>query len=149
MKYRKLRIAWSVAWGVLAVSLCWLWARSYSLASIVYLALPRQAAIGCDSAEGRLYFYTLPQRKGVRWEFRSTAIESRPAYGFLNNVSGYARRQGHITKSLRLPHWLLTISFAVIAALPWVPRHFSLRTLLIAMAVVSVAMGLTVYMLRD
>ena len=29
MKYRKLRIAWSVAWGVVAVLLCVLWVRSY------------------------------------------------------------------------------------------------------------------------
>lgn len=29
MKYRKLRIAWSVAWGVVAVSLCMLWVRSH------------------------------------------------------------------------------------------------------------------------
>ena len=29
MKYRKLRIAWSVAWGAVAVLLCVLWIRSY------------------------------------------------------------------------------------------------------------------------
>jgi hypothetical protein len=29
MKYRKLRIAWSVVWGVVAVLLCVLWVRSY------------------------------------------------------------------------------------------------------------------------
>jgi hypothetical protein len=29
MHYRKLRIAWSAAWGVVAVSLCVLWVRSY------------------------------------------------------------------------------------------------------------------------
>jgi hypothetical protein len=29
MKYRKLRIAWSVAWGVVAVLLVVLWVRSY------------------------------------------------------------------------------------------------------------------------
>ena len=29
MRYRKLRIAWSVAWGVVAALLCVLWVRSY------------------------------------------------------------------------------------------------------------------------
>jgi hypothetical protein len=29
MKYRKLRIAWSVGWGVLAVAVCVLWVKSY------------------------------------------------------------------------------------------------------------------------
>jgi hypothetical protein len=36
MKYRKLRIAWSVAWGVVAVLLCMLWVRSYT--SFYYLS---------------------------------------------------------------------------------------------------------------
>src|SRR5262245_41353475 len=30
MKFRKLRIAWSAAWGLVAVLLCVLWVRSYS-----------------------------------------------------------------------------------------------------------------------
>jgi hypothetical protein len=30
MKFRKLRIAWSVGWGLLAVLLVVLWVRSYS-----------------------------------------------------------------------------------------------------------------------
>ena len=29
MKHRKLRIAWSVAWGIVTVLLCVLWVRSY------------------------------------------------------------------------------------------------------------------------
>jgi len=29
MAYRKLRITWSVAWGMVAVLLCVLWVRSY------------------------------------------------------------------------------------------------------------------------
>ena len=29
MKYRKLRIAWSVGWGIAAVLMCLLWVRSY------------------------------------------------------------------------------------------------------------------------
>src|SRR5688572_29967946 len=31
MKYRKLRIAWSVAWGLLCLMLCVLWVRSYTV----------------------------------------------------------------------------------------------------------------------
>ena len=32
MKYRKLRIAWSVVWGILCVLLIVLWVRGYSTA---------------------------------------------------------------------------------------------------------------------
>jgi hypothetical protein len=37
MKHRKLRIAWSVAWGLAAVLLVALWVRSYRRHDIVYL----------------------------------------------------------------------------------------------------------------
>jgi hypothetical protein len=37
MKYRKLRIAWSLVWGVGAVLVCASWVRSYHVVeSIVY-----------------------------------------------------------------------------------------------------------------
>ena len=39
MKYRKLRIAWSVAWGVVAVLLIVLWVRSYWWAEVVLVPL--------------------------------------------------------------------------------------------------------------
>ena len=38
MNYRKLRIAWSVGWGVAAVLLCVLWVRSYRGESSVSVA---------------------------------------------------------------------------------------------------------------
>ena len=39
MKYRKLRIAWSVVWGIAAVLLIVLWVRSYWLADSIYVGL--------------------------------------------------------------------------------------------------------------
>src|SRR5690348_17214413 len=36
MKHRKLRIAWSVAWGVVAVLMVPLWVRSYWIEDIVH-----------------------------------------------------------------------------------------------------------------
>src|SRR5262245_44068012 len=36
MKFRKLRIAWSVTWALLAVLLCVLWVRSHCWASALY-----------------------------------------------------------------------------------------------------------------
>src|SRR5262245_32774785 len=40
MKYRKLRIAWSVVWGVVAVLLCVLWVRSYWLSDNLVEVVP-------------------------------------------------------------------------------------------------------------
>ena len=54
MKHRKLRIAWSVAWGVVAVLLCVLWVRSYWVGNVVQVPL---ASLGCfqtQTVRGRL-----------------------------------------------------------------------------------------------
>jgi hypothetical protein len=40
------------------------------------------------------------------------------------------------------PHWMLASLFAAIAIMPWMGRRFSLRTLLIAMTLVAVALGI-------
>jgi hypothetical protein len=54
MKYRKLRIAWSVAWGLLAVSLCVLWVRSYYVPFRLLRAnAARSEAIGVQSNGGQ------------------------------------------------------------------------------------------------
>lgn len=37
MKYRKLRMGWSVGWGVVVVMLCVLWVRSYWWIDTVYV----------------------------------------------------------------------------------------------------------------
>jgi hypothetical protein len=50
-----------------------------------------------------------------------------------------------ITTTSVFPIWLPTLSTVLIAALPWLPWRFSLRTLLIAMTLVAVALGLIVW----
>src|SRR5687768_3936293 len=57
-RYRKLRIAWSVGWGLVAVLLCVLWVRSYWRHEVIgrywgnhYLALAvRRGELGFTSA---------------------------------------------------------------------------------------------------
>jgi hypothetical protein len=44
-----------------------------------------------------------------------------------------------------IPYWLLTLGTAALAALPELRCHFSLRTLLIAMTLVAVALAAIVY----
>jgi hypothetical protein len=49
------------------------------------------------------------------------------------------------------PHWYFAITFAAIAALPWLawlPYRFSLRTLLIATTLVAVVLGVAVWVSR-
>jgi hypothetical protein len=48
----------------------------------------------------------------------------------------------------KVPYWMLVPSFAILAGAPWVPRRFSLRTLLITTTLVAVGLGTVIYMAR-
>jgi hypothetical protein len=51
-------------------------------------------------------------------------------------------------KELVLPYWLVFFSVAALASAPWIHWRFSLRTLLIAMTLVAILLGLIVYAAR-
>ena len=119
MRFRKLRIAWSAAWGLVALLLTALWVRSYSSTYEGWHTLtrfPNGPTYFYDSFEGRLRI-TTPQY----WESRAFGIS----------------------------YWMCITVFVRLAALPWLPwsNRFSLRTLLIATTLVAVGLGVVVWML--
>ena len=67
MKYRKLRIAWSVTWGVAAVLLIALWVRSYSVHDVVYGRVPLTNIFSGDSRPGMLHIASGHTKAPVRW----------------------------------------------------------------------------------
>jgi hypothetical protein len=54
MRLRKLRIAWSVGWGLACVLLIVLWVRSYSWEDALVYSNAKQHTFSCDSARGLL-----------------------------------------------------------------------------------------------
>jgi hypothetical protein len=46
-------------------------------------------------------------------------------------------------------HWLLIIPAAVLSAIPWIRRQFSLRALLITLTVVAVMLGMILYAVKQ
>jgi len=46
---------------------------------------------------------------------------------------------------ITVPIWGIAVTFAAFAAAPWIPRQFSLRTLLVATTLIAVALGLIVW----
>ena len=52
MKYRNLRIAWSVGWGIAAVLLCALWVRSYFRADDLVVTLTKSKQLELQSVNG-------------------------------------------------------------------------------------------------
>lgn len=130
MKHRKLRIAWSVAWGIVAVMLLVMWMRTNG-------GDVRDAYKFHLSGRG-LWIYFHGDSAGVE---KMTVRNS--SKGLVWTWFGHSD----------LPHaFTIVISgVSLVAALSWITQrrlHFSLRTLLIATTLVAVALGAAIYVTR-
>lgn len=148
MKHPKLRIAWSVAWGIVATLLIALWIRSYWIGDFCQWSSQTrnhdvQSNAGSLFIERYMFFsgfgpFCSGEFPARRWEdFTSWP---RPVAGIGLNITD---RGWCVIVSLAWP----LVFAALLAAGPWislVPR-FSLRTLLIAITLVAVGLGLIVY----
>jgi hypothetical protein len=159
MQYLKLRIAWSLGCGILCLLLIVLWVRSYwwndfashRLATRDFLVQIRLGELGiwCEPASVAPYASQLKigeQRvtssERTYWVLARTEIVPAHRYfvfHYRSTVQGTA---------IWIPFWTIAVPLAIAAVLPWLPRHFSLRTLLIATTAISVGFGLLLTMLR-
>ena len=138
MKFRKLRIAWSVVCLVACVLLIVLWVRSY---------------FACDTLQ--IYFnsqtFRLDHLHGVMYGRTTLSKNSGPDYWLLD--TGQPQRLGktHIFPTVGgfgafVPFWCPALLAGILAAAPWLHWHFSLRTLLIATTLVAVVLGAIVWL---
>jgi hypothetical protein len=151
MKYRKLRIAWSVAWGVLCLLLVAYWAWSYSGPHGGLMRSTPTLKYEHYSHDGRLIILKAPRfyapggaevLMGYPEELFSDSTKTMLKIG--RYASG---RNSWISVPYLLPVSVVLI-FASLTWLPWSSR-FSLRSLLIGITVVAVLLGLiAVTMLR-
>src|SRR5262249_35867124 len=138
MTYRKLRIAWSVAWGVVAVLLVVLWVRSYGDGD----ALPTPPNILCVSSQGTVLVMTSAARpdsgdvsswshEGPRFVVaKPSAIQ--PAE---TKCGLYVHVWSRSFWIVQVAYWLLAFPLALLVVVPSIRQlgwRFSLRTLLIA-----------------
>jgi hypothetical protein len=137
MRYRKLRIAWSVACGVLAVLLIVLWVRSYWFIDIVHLS--RRSLV---SMTGELLVVEHINRYGIT-DLKASKGEPRLHIWGTSYVAGEVIVE-LIGKRLTLPFWFTITATSLATAMPWIRWRFSLRTLLIATTLVAVVLGLIV-----
>ncbi len=145
MRFRKLRIAFSVTCGIACVLLVVLWVRSYREVDIVFPSTEYRVVV--KSEQGKMIFgltedsWTLPfwygcvglhSSVGILHE-RSWDIETSPLIG---------------DRRLYVPIWFIASMAGIIAFLPWLHWRFSLRTLLIATTLVAVLLGVIVWALQ-
>jgi hypothetical protein len=143
MKHRKLRIAWSVGWGMVAVLLCVLWVRSYWRSDVIEGPLSRTTRVSAESRYGGL---SLGYSRGNFGEWYAQSYS--PAYGWTNEQIQFGARPPHLF--VRLPYVLIISVMAMVATLPWITlsKRFSLRTLLIATTLIAVVLAVWAWSLR-
>jgi hypothetical protein len=136
MKHRKLRIAWSVAWGIVAMVLIALWVRSYKYLDSAQLLSGHPVS----SVRGRILIGRqvglAPLVPNAPIPNRRMGIVSRPLIAFNVTFGG---------AGVALPFWSATLLSAVMMSAFWFPDRFSLRTLLIATTLVAAGLGLIVW----
>jgi hypothetical protein len=143
MKYRKLRIAWSVAWGTVAVLLCVLWMRSYWRFDLLHWPSSNNTQTTVGSNMGVVYLNRSLNRRQNDWAYKN--LESHQmalSYWFI-------WENWNVKVDLGIPYWCLIPPPLVLTCLPWFHYRFSLRTLLISTTLVAVVLMLALLAMRN
>ena len=157
MKFRKLRIAWSVVWGVLAIAAVLAWIRSYYWSDYVSL-YSRGQDWSLHLQRGNLGAWVIriaaPPTNAVHWSICETPSTSDNPYLMFDGTQIRAMQSFagfHYGSSVAVT--LLMIPFPVVfgatllaGSIPYMKRRFSLRALLIAITLVAVVLGLFVWL---
>ena len=144
IRYRKLRIAWSMAWGLLAVLLILLWARSYQVEDELRYRLGSSGRwLVAETYPGGLSL--MEWRLPPQWAFLTP--KDSTFFDALQPITwwGIATFQRPNMSQLYMPYWTAIAAAAVIASVWWLPLRFSLLTLLFATTLVAVVLGLIVW----
>ena len=154
MRFRKLRIAWSVAWGVAYILLTIMWVRSYSHISYLLRVSPAGVSTRLGSGFGNVGFLhgnIVGDERPRGWQIFSVP----PAKTMQVADGGPFTKESSFKFDLsggplvvRVPYYVLISGCGVLLTLPWLRWRFSLRTLLVATTLLAVVLGLVVAVVR-
>jgi hypothetical protein len=148
IRYRKLRIAWSVGCGVLCLLLVVLWLRSYWRVDKVWRPTATNNGWMIWMFNGRVLSrggLGFGGKNELQWSLSRPADEapgdrSKPVFGFSFGPRYYS-----------MPIWFMALISGLLTTapslntlakrIPW-PRRFSLRTLLIATTLIAIILGI-------
>ena len=153
MRFRKLRIAWSVAWGLACVLLIVLWARSYVSSDVLIGSTTANRIVQFTSSWGVLWVAVDSAGANRDWKFDAQPIDG-DAEKFVNGLTthfGFAYLGASPDYAFAFPYWLPVILSFSFATIPWIrwSKRFSLRTLLVATTLIAVGLGLIVYVTQQ
>jgi hypothetical protein len=152
---RSLKITWTAMFGLVAVLLCVLWVRSYWRVDSIRFPLSKNSLAECWSIQGTIAVCGGTYQAGF---FRGKwLIVSHDTVNRITIADNPKRRQGYhgplgfgvMNDNIPYgPYWFPIVIFALVAALPWsfAVRRFSLRTLLFAITLIAVGLGLVAWL---
>ena len=145
MTFPKLRIAWSVVWGLACVLLIVLWLRSYWRFDSFDFCLDGNRGHWLGSVSGELTYERPVDFAGVHglsWTtYDGSAEEWLKTETPHNSIMGFRWGSDGTNTYPIVPHWFVALLLAVMVTLPWLTWRFSLRTLLIATSLVATTLG--------
>lgn len=134
-------------WGIAAVLFCMLWIRSYGAATVLAKEFNQTAAVKFVSQRGFLGVVAFDPRDSPR---------RYDMYGYGDyDLDRFAKPSWEIRMHPKadvygqamLPWWVV-VSIVVVPSLiaPWLRWRFTLRTLLIAITLIAIVLGLIVWL---
>jgi|1186.fasta_scaffold75283_2 hypothetical protein len=145
--FRKFRIAFSAFSAVACILLMLWWARSFTWYDDWLVKFCNSEWTNGSSADGRMIIWFEHAHIGHWFELNISPLaghrpagkyERLPWFRFFRSSSGNSY-------SLCFAHCLLAIIMVGTALVPWCPRRFSVRGLLVTTTVVALVIGLTIW----
>ena len=150
MKFRKLRITWSVGCGIACLLLLVLWIRSYTRHDGIWGRFSDTYGFHLSSHEGRIQFQRIPffLYGAIPWQLAlNQPIETTSPRKVFNRFEYLSPGFGLF---IAVPTWFLAVTTCLLATLSWLPIwRFRLRTLLIAITLVALLLGWSVHAPRN
>jgi hypothetical protein len=156
MRFRKLRIAWSVCWAITCALLIGLWLKSYWSTDRIYLRPSAVREVAIWHARGQVILWMNDLRlQASHYPDGSTRINSWPIedYPVLQLKFDYSVLD--YGWSYGIPYWFPTFLFAIAAAVAWTPwpkewkRLNYLIVVLAILVIIFVTIGLLVTIDHD
>jgi hypothetical protein len=148
---RYLRIAFTAFCGLACVLLVMLWVRNRYVYDSLHGPISGETLLILTSRHDGLAiglrFGEMQFRDGNSWQTNAFPTDLRRPDDYAT-AYGFSGRNSSEFKAVHIPYWFLVPLSATLAAIPWIRWRFSLRTLLIAITLVAVVLGVIAWVSR-
>lgn len=145
MRFRKLRIAWSIFWGSLCLLMIAWWIRSYWWQDQGFVKLTPSKYVSYNAGEGRMCLWFEYRAISKWYDWSGRPIENREGPNMPNRIPwldiGF---WPHMTR-VYAAHCFLTLVFGSLVGVAWCPTRFSIRGILTATAAIVTVLGVIIW----